>query len=482
MLAIIETNQLFMTLSYIYAEGKTGENPVSRQAAGCPVVNAKTMSDEILNPAWEDRDDADAKPTITTKSRPSGLCTVGGSARLQHGRLVGNPGWANSFRAQHTGGQDDRKDMNTGLGNMRDLVRNGGDQLEGGGKSDQAGCLTPDDRIVATRLQDGNVSDPSHGVIRSLEFHQNGRMLLTAGLDKYIRLFDIDGVRNAKVRGVFLEDFPIHKACFGGDGRKILAAGRRNYFYIYDLQHGTIERSSALLGKEVRSLESFVRSTAEANHPVVAFLGQDGQVPLVSLKSMTTIGSVKMNGSARAGVFSSDGQRLMTAGGDGVIYVWDLRNQSRCIEKIVDESSVQITSMALSHGHLAVGSDTGVVSIYESLKGEPGIPVEATENCWNGMQQTMRRKRMNTITNLMTEVDNITFSADGRILAVSSRFKRDSLRLVHMPSCKVFANFPSTKSPLNYVWTACFSPNGAHLAIGNARGRALLYRIHASDT
>ena len=79
-------------------------------------------------------------------------------------------------------------------------------------------------------------------------------MLLTAGLDKHIRLFDIDGVRNAKVQGVFLEDFPIHKACFGGDGLKIVAAaGRRNYFYTYDLQHGTIERSSALLGKEVRS-------------------------------------------------------------------------------------------------------------------------------------------------------------------------------------------------------------------------------------
>ena len=99
----------------------TGENPASRQAAGCAVVNATTMSNEILNPAWEDRDDADAKPTTTNKSRPSGLCAVGGSARLQHGRLVGSPRWANPFRAQHAGGQDDCKDMNTGLGNMRDL-------------------------------------------------------------------------------------------------------------------------------------------------------------------------------------------------------------------------------------------------------------------------------------------------------------------------------------------------------------------------
>ena len=46
---------------------------------------------------------------------------------------------------------------------------------------------------------------------------------------------------------------------------------------------------------------------------------------------------------SRAGVFSSDGRRLMTAGGDGVIYVWDLRNQSRCVEKIVDEPSTKIT-------------------------------------------------------------------------------------------------------------------------------------------
>ena len=59
-----------------------------------------------------------------------------------------------------------------------------------------------------------------------------------------------------------------------------------------------------MLSSEERSLESFVQTTAEADQPLLAFLGQDGHIPLVSLKSMTTVGSVKMNGSSRAGVFS----------------------------------------------------------------------------------------------------------------------------------------------------------------------------------
>jgi U3 small nucleolar RNA-associated protein 18 len=443
------------------------------------------MKNQALHPAWKDVDDADAKDAITTQSRLFRLraCDTvdfGKNARLHHMRLFGSPEWANPFRADAHGLQCARKDL-TDSSRLHELVRNGGRPLEARGKVSQAGCHTHDDLFGATRLQDGNISEPSHGVIRSLQFHPNGKLLLTAGLDKSIRLFYVDGIRNSKVRGVFLEDFPIHKSCFSGDGLKIVAAARRNYFYIYDLQHGTIERSSALLSSEERSLESFVQTTAEADQPLLAFLGQDGHIPLVSLKSMTTVGSVKMNGSSRAGVFSSDGRRLMTAGGDGVIYVWDLRNQSRCVEKIVDEPSTKITSLAMSKMHLVVGSDTGVVNIYDNPLENHRVKEtnEGMENSWNGMQQVARRKRRCMINSLTTEVDNMAFSGNGEILAVSSRFKRDSLRLIHTPTYRVFANFPSSKSPLNYVWTACFSPSGAYFAVGNARGRALLYRIHA---
>lgn len=61
---------------------------------------------------------------------------------------------------------------------------------------------------------------------------------------------------------------------------------------------------------------------------------------------------------------------------------------------------------------------------------------------------------------------------------MASRMKRDALRLVHVPSLSVYANWPTSRTPLHYVHSLDFSPGGGFLAVGNARGRALLYRLH----
>ena len=52
------------------------------------------------------------------------------------------------------------------------------------------------------------------------------------------------------------------------------------------------------------------------------------------------------------------------------------------------------------------------------------------------------------------------------------------LRVLHVPSMTVFSNWPTSKSPLHYVHSTAYSPNSGYLAIGNARGRVLLYRLH----
>lgn len=65
-----------------------------------------------------------------------------------------------------------------------------------------------------------------------------------------------------------------------------------------------------------------------------------------------------------------------------------------------------------------------------------------------------------------------------QMLAFASRMSKDALRVLHMRSLSVFSNWPTSRSPLHYVHTADFSPHCGFLAIGNAKGRALLYRLH----
>lgn len=80
---------------------------------------------------------------------------------------------------------------------------------------------------------------------------------------------------------MFIEDSPILKASFMPDGSQVILSGRRKFFYSCDL---------------VKEL----------------------------------IGTLKMNGMARSLPFVDGGRQLMSSGGDGQVYRWDLRTR-RCI-------------------------------------------------------------------------------------------------------------------------------------------------------
>lgn len=94
---------------------------------------------------------------------------------------------------------------------------------------------------------------------------------------------------------------------------QIVASGRRKGFFIYDLAAARVEQVQGILGRQEKSCESFVTCPSGSN-PLVAFLGNEGCIPLVSLKSRQSVGTLKMNGTVRTATFTADGQELLTAG------------------------------------------------------------------------------------------------------------------------------------------------------------------------
>jgi len=133
-----------------------------------------------------------------------------------------------------------------------------------------------------------------------------------------------------------------------------------------------------------------------------------------------------------------------------------------------------VTSVAASAGGLlAVGSSSGIVNVYRDVwKEAGGSEVGGIEG---------RVPPMKVLSQLTTSVDTVEFSADGQLLAIGSRMKRDAMRLVHVDSMTSYSNWPTSKSPLHYVHSVCFSPSTGYLCIGNARGRAVTYRLHHYD-
>jgi len=57
-------------------------------------------------------------------------------------------------------------------------------------------------------------------VVNSVKFHPNGEVLLTAGLDKMLRLFQVGGIENTKLAGICFQDLPIMDAAFTPDGKR----------------------------------------------------------------------------------------------------------------------------------------------------------------------------------------------------------------------------------------------------------------------
>ncbi|XVF24408.1 hypothetical protein REPUB_Repub13aG0125300 [Reevesia pubescens] len=310
-----------------------------------------------------------------------------------------------------------------------------------------------------SRLVDANAEEPSNGPINSVQFHRNAQLLLAAGLDRRIRFFQIDGKRNTRIQSVFLEDCPVRKASFLPDGSQVIIAGRRKFFYCFDLVKAKVDKIGPLVGREEKSLEVFEVSPDSST---IAFLGNEGYILLVSSKTKELIGTLKMNGTVRSLAFADDGKQLLTSGGDGQVYHWDLRTRT-CFHKAVDEGCINGTSLCTSpDGRMfAAGSDSGIVNIYNRDEFLGG-----------------KRKPIKTIENLTTKVDFMKFNSDAQILAICSTMKKTSLKLIHTPSLTVYSNWPPQNKNLQYPRCLDFSPGGGFMAVGNAAGKVLLYKLH----
>lgn len=417
--------------------------------------------DKQGKPVWVDEEEEKTSVNIASVNRLRKLrkeedeSVISGSeyvSRLRAHHIKLNPGteWA------HLGSQPKvyySSDYESDVEELDDILRTNEDLVV---KSDRK--LLPG-LLEYSRLVDANAEDPSNGPINSVQFHKNAQLLLSAGLDRRLRFFQIDGKRNAKIQSIFLEDCPIRKASFLPDGSQVIISGRRKFFYSLDLVKAKVNKIGPLTGREEKSLEYFEVSP-DSN--TIAFTGNEGYILLVSSTTKQLIGTLKMNGTVRSLSFAANGHHLLSFGGDGHIYHWDLRTRA-CFHKAIDDGCVNGTTLSTSpNGTLfAAGSDSGVVNVYNR------------EAFLGG-----KRKPIKTIENLTTKVDFLKFNNDAQILAIGSGMKKNSLKLIHIPSFTVFSNWPPPNRTLNYPSSLDFSPGGGFMAFGNAAGKVLLYKLH----
>lgn len=206
----------------------------------------------------------------------------------------------------------------------------------------------------------------------------------------------------------------------------------------------------------------FKRFIVSPDFQTMAFQGQQGNIHLLSGKSKEWIGTMKMNGSVSDLAFSGDSKQLLSVGDAGKVYIWDLRSRS-CSSTFMDDGCVGGTSIAVSpnDAYVAVGSNTGVVNLYNKKQTE----VHCTP------------RPLRAVLNLTTSVTCLKFNTTSEILAMSSNYLHGAVKLLHTDERQVIASFPELNQKIRKPESIDFSLNSGYMTIGNNNGEALLYRI-----
>ncbi|KAM7387635.1 hypothetical protein PAMA_009988 [Pampus argenteus] len=374
--------------------------------------------------------------------------------------MGGAPSWAESNaekkkkKKKKTADEDDDDDDDDDDEEEDDLMRRTGN------------FVAPSDSLPSGVLRikkclSANSARPSEDRLTTVQFHPSAQVVMTAGLDQSISLFQVDGKTNPKIQSIHLERFPVHRAQFSLDGETVIATSLKNkMFYLYDMMEGRVAPVHAVRGlNEARVKEFSVCPDGGA----LLLTGTNGYLHLLTLKTKEVVCSMKINGNVSGVAFSHDGSKVFANSEEGEVYVWDMRS-SRCVNRFTDDGCVKGTSIAASRNgrYLACGSQSGVVNVYSQ------------EACLNSTNP----KPLKAVMNLLTSVTSLTFNPASEILAIASRAEDEAMRLLHLPSFTVFSNFPVSKRKIIYRASCLdFSPHSGFFALANNKGHAPLFRL-----
>ncbi|XP_069807603.1 U3 small nucleolar RNA-associated protein 18 homolog isoform X2 [Dendropsophus ebraccatus] len=423
-------------------------------------------------PVWVDEDDGiDESVEMTHRYRKDVMKSKAEKTlskeklqiRLQHEfqkAMGGVPSWASRHPKKRLSKEDDDDDDDDEEDSEDNLLSRTGNMLT-------ESTYLPKGILQIKPCLNANQERPSNAPLSTVQFHPLAQVVMTAGVDRSISLFQVDGKLNPKIQSIYLEKFPVYKAQFSADGEQVVATGvRHRIFYVYDMMSGNIIPIPRIRGLEEMCIKRFEVS------PDGSFLllnGSSGYLHMLSMKTKELIGSMKMNADCVRAVFSPDCSKIFSTSDAGDVYVWDVKSR-RCLNRFIDDGSLRGSSLAVSKDgrYVSCGSDSGVVNVYN----------------FDDCLQSSTPKPLKSIMNLVTTASSQVFNSCTQILAVASKTTDDAVKLVHIPSFTVFSNFPTQgkRKRIHLTNAMDFSPHSGFFSIANNRGEALLYRLkHYSD-
>jgi U3 small nucleolar RNA-associated protein 18 len=377
--------------------------------------------------------------------------------------------------------------------------------------------------IDIQRTKDVVVSNQSS--IDVLHFHPTHPLLLTAGPNSTVSLYHISPQPpnpNPLLTSLHITNTPIRSAAFcispttnDTDPTQIILSSRRRYFHTWSLSTGTITRVSRALhpiSTTQRSTESFKISPCSRYIGFIATTrSKSGGINILSTATMTYHSTCHIDSAGGVADFDwwRDGEGICVVGKNGEVSEYHV-SERQVLARWHDEGAVG--TMVLACGgpgkhtyYIAIGSSSGIVNVYDrraasfkpimdaitsSLRPTPKPSTTSSSTITSGTPSTSHRPTpLKSLSHLTTPTSSLTFSASAQLLIIASRWKKNALKLVHLPSCTVYKNWPTDKTPLGRVTSVALSgggygDNGAgsgngggYLAVGSEGGKVRLWEI-----
>ncbi|KAF5010101.1 hypothetical protein FDECE_3717 [Fusarium decemcellulare] len=481
----------------------TGAGP----GAGADITKSAKTADANA-PVWEDSDDDRLAISLAGATRLRKLRKteaedlVNGTEysrrlRQQYLRLNPLPAWAREVDGRPTkrrrrssaasGSSDSDSDSDSEISAqplekfLRDVNR-----LAGAGSTKKRRLRPEVIDIQRTR----EIPDKHRAPVSCLSFHPEYPVLLSSSTASILYLHHIAPAAhptpNPQLTSVQVKQVDVRRAEFlYPKGDKVFFAGRRKYFHHWDLQSGVVQKTTQILGHQIehKTMERFKLSPCGRYMAIVASTKKGGGIiNVLSTTSTQWIAAARL--SSRNGIADfawwSTGDGMTILGKDGQVGEYSMESRSflgvwnddGCVGGIVLALGGHQGPTALGEDRwVAVGSNSGITNIYDRN--------ELIEHKAGEVTIKERPTPTRVFEQLVTPITQIAFSPDGQLMAFGSQHKKDALRLVHLPTCTVYRNWPTEQTPLGRITAVAFGNQSDILAVGNDSGKIRLWEIRS---
>ena len=288
----------------------------------------------------------------------------------------------------------------------------------------RASLLGASDTASVARIED------SAGIVQRVSLSPDHQLLVAAGADGSLRLWDIADPGHPVAVGTLMNadaQDPLYTAAFSPDGTMIAAAGADRTVHRWKI-------------------------SGSAAAPVVTALGTPLGGPANTIYSIA---------------FSPDGQLLAAGAADGTVRLWKMANPAQPQPDgktlTVPGGTRHVNSVAFSSdsGELAAGTSDGLVMAWRLTGSAAPVPYSHLP-----------------LTGPRAAVSGIAFSPGGLTLAASSQDHSIYLWTLH-PAKKggTVTSDGTLSGASNWANTLAFSPDGASLAAGTSDASVLVWNL-----